>query len=845
MTTTKELEEIRAQRRERIQALEGLPSTDLTEPVEYYQTPVKTYWQFAQVAPEHTLTKRLIERRISLEVISFFEIAPAPDGKGWLYPAAGGLRWKNVNSQAEPKYSWKPSKPESAELYHGADLMQSIQQARGACWLVSGEPDVWALRSAGIAHALSGFTESHVSTRLAEFLSSLGVTVLYIAPDLDDTGKRWSSKVARALEGSGIELDCRALPEDLGEHGDIGKAWQHYTKLMDFERWLIGLPRAYPEPERGSEPGPRAPSTDLAIPDDYRLAILERLGVSSFNAKGWSSKNVICPFHEDSNPSAGVHEYKGLHCLTEGTWYTWQKLGTRLGIGSISEWRAQAPASSRISLTNELRAALIKAGASATARVLDALYLLGWQPGKVFSRAEAVRALSASGIVKPWSVRLALEPGTTTDKETARTKTNYCGFFPSFLLQPVTMEKSHNNSKSKPKGKPGRKSKLYKLPAPGEIAAALGVEYKAHADTMAPALIANRADYRAEVYATLPRLKPGNYSRKTLSARVGISSRTAQSYDKRAALTVTERYNKQALTAEIIAELPEQLEPGDRRNRWLENGEVYKFGKRAGKARRFTPTLEGAERALESSPAGELWLVTQLTNHYSGGINSINESYASSQIEPLPESQKEQTLAITKDFNQQNLVETPKLEPLPAKEPSLREQNLQALRKYYSQKFTPITPALEAMLGDWLEYHFGDVPDDKLEPDDFENWLDPIGERLAFYRKHFGELSADVIALIWQNTIKAHGWIVDKALLLAKERDAKSPKAYIKKIIESELIDYEARAEQRRRERRAGEIAQAQAWLKVHLAQSKRKRSSNTLRRRARFYKQANHKQSL
>jgi hypothetical protein len=618
MATTKDLAEIRARKSAALQ-LQDL--SQKPEPIEY-QAPSVTTWQ---VLPEHTLTKRLFERRISPETIALFEITP--EGKGWIYPAAGGRRWKNFDSDSSLKYAWKPSKPERAEFYHGPDLVQAIQAARGACWLVSGEPDVWALRSAGIAHALSGFTESTVSNNLAPFIASLGVTVLYIAPDLDPTGQSWSSKVARALEGSGIELDCRELPADLGEHGDIGKAWQRYTKLMDFERWLIGLPRVYPEPEpeRVSELKPQSGGAQAVIPDEYRFTIIERLGVQSFNGKGWSSKKIKCPFHGDEDPSAKVQEYKGLYCYTEGTWYGWQKLGIELGIGSISEWSISYSSAnitqdlSRISLSNELRAALARAGDTASARVLDALYMLGWQPGRIFTRAEAIKALSGKDSpvrVAPWSVRLALEPGTTKDRETIKSKKNYCGFFPPYILQLVTMEKSHNKSKV-PRG---RRSKSYKLPAPGEIAERLGVELKpAHTDPIEPAKLTNKADYRAEIYATLPRLKPGTYSRKTLADRIGASKRTAQNYDKRAGLKVTERFERVPITGEKLAELPETLEPGTKRNLWLENGELYTLGKSKGKPRRFAPTLTGAQRALESSPGKALYLVTQKTNHYGPG----------------------------------------------------------------------------------------------------------------------------------------------------------------------------------------------------------------------------------
>lgn len=633
MTTTKELEEIRANKRERL-ALEGLPLTEALEPLEYYQTPVKSFLSFAQVSltPEHTLTKRLLERRISLEVIEYFEIAPAPDSKGWIYPAAGSKRWKNADSHGKVKYAWKPSKPESAEFYHGADLAQAIATARGACWLVSGEPDVWALRSAGIAHALSGYTESHVSRELAQFLSSLGVTVLYIAPDRDETGESWSGKVAAALAGSGIELDCRVLPAELGEHGDLGKAWQHYTKLMDFERWLIGLPRVYPEPVKASEPKPQSAGVQSVVPDDYRLTIIARLGVREFKPNNWSKHNVICPFHKESRASASVHEYKGIHCKTEGAWHTWQELGKLLEIGSIAEWRKTHQAPAQTALSNELRAALVQTGSTATARTLDALYLLGWQPGKVFSRADAIKALS--GLVASWTIRQALEPETTKHTNTIKTKVNYCGFFPSLSLQQVTMEKCHNKS-----NKRGRQSKSYKLPAPGEIAEKLGIELSNYKDPITKQALKSRADYEADVMAVLPRAKPGTYSRKTLAARVNRSARTTQSYCKRAGLKVTERFERELLTVEKIAELPERLEPGTRRNTWLENGEVYTKGKRAGKSRRFEPTKAGAERALSSSPTGELWLVKQLTNHYQAGsaqADALQVTLTQSASQPAP-----------------------------------------------------------------------------------------------------------------------------------------------------------------------------------------------------------------
>ena len=64
-----------------------------------------------------------------------------------------------------------------------------------------------------------------------------------------------------------------------------------------------------------------------------------------------------------------------------------------------------------------------------------------------------------------------------------------------------------------------------------------------------------------------------------------------------------------------------QPEAEKKRNNWLENGELFITGKRAGKPRRFSTSIEGFERALASSPTGKVLLVTQLTNYYQAGEN--------------------------------------------------------------------------------------------------------------------------------------------------------------------------------------------------------------------------------
>ena len=799
--------------------LEALFASTDTEPLELaqpgidYSEPIASSWI---VAPEHTLTQRLYERRLSAEVIATFEIEP--HANGWQYPAAGGVRWKNANSQAQPKYKWIGGKPASAEFYHAPDLIQSISNSSGALWIVSGEPDVWAMHSAGISHTMSGFTEASVSSSLRDVLYSLGVLIVYIAPDLDPTGQQWARKIATALNGSGIELDCRALPAALGSKADLGKAWQQYELRIPFERWLTGLTRFEPELiVTPKEARIEATGETLHnVPDDYRLAIIEKLGVLKFGSDGWSSLtihkgkkggkkyNVLCPFHNDTHPSASVHKEIGLKCFSGcgGRVYLWHEIGERLGLGSIADWyRTHADIAQTVApeLTCELREALVKAGKTSAARAIEALYSIGFMPGDTFEIAEAGKKLM--DLVSAKTLRDVINSYKSADG-------SFSLFFPTLLtLQQSTIEKTVKNSAKRREGRP---SKSLIMPSPSEIADNLGVRIGSHYAKMPAEALKDRKIYRAEVIAALPRRKPGQYARKMLGELIGVTARTAQGYDELNKLKVTQIFNRQLLTAEDIAELPEALSVLDkmRRRTWIENGELYTQEKyerepskselktirsRIGKPRRFSAIREAAELALSCSPTRQIWLVTQEKNYYEAGSD-----YQAS--EPRPQIKSSQPL-----------------KPVMAAK-TQRELDYEALCKHYAELYTPLTPEIEAMLKDWHEWnHGGTKPLEIAE-------VREIGEPLAFYRLNFGELNQSVIDLLWLNVKNIRGSIVEKALLNARERkgELKSPKAYIQKVIESEVKDYEARTEQELRGYKAERKAQRRSWLEAHGSCNKR-----------------------
>jgi hypothetical protein len=378
------------------------------------------------VVVEDTLTKRLLERRITPEVIATFRITPCANG--WQYPTpGGGLRFKNVDSNAPTKYAWLDGKSESANaLYYAEDLRDQIANAGGVCWYVSGEPDVWAMRSAGIGNAFSGFTERTISPHFANFLQSMGVMRLYIAPDLDETGAAFARKVATALQSTGIELDCRQLPAELGEHGDIGKAWQNYTSKLPFVYYLLGLPRWYPEPETPKVQ--TLPVVSLGewgdIPADYRQRIMDACRVTKIKGTGFTNK-VLCPIHKEDVPSADFHEQKGLYCFHEMRWYKWTEVGARLGIEPFKQDKPTVILANK-QLAVEAQKELIRLKLTALCRVLDELYQQGYTGGEVLTVKEMQKACPT---LSPKTIRTAVEQAASRRE-----------FLPIFFLSIATRE---------------------------------------------------------------------------------------------------------------------------------------------------------------------------------------------------------------------------------------------------------------------------------------------------------------------------------------------------------------------------------------------------------------------
>jgi hypothetical protein len=579
----------------------------------------------------HTLYTRLKERRLSPETISAaqIQIATTPNyaGKGWEYPTPnGGTRFKSARDQGA-KYYWIPSKPSGEVFYYLPELPDAILSARLACWYTS-ESDLWALHSAGIRHVLGHYGESSVPDELPSKLQSLGVTVLYIAPDKDETGKRWAQKVAQALDGSGIELSCRELPDTLGEKADLGRAWETYTKTLDFERWLVNLPSYEPTiTEPLTEPSLASYShtpeytaytrhyTD-EIPAAYKHAIAEALGAER-------GKNCACPFTEhhingDGEGDASLLDH-GLFCHVSGELYLWNNLGVKLKLGSIGEWRRihEHTIKPSVQLTTETREALIKASYTALARFIDALYSLGWQAGEIFTRSDAEKALE--GILSSWTIRKALRQGEgeNIDKRENKYKAKYkqeqliehsikCGKLSLFLLHPSKASISHIKSKGRPK-------KSYRLPSKDEISRAFGIIANVeHYDTISLEHIKSAPQYRAETQAALIRRRPGYYARSSHAKRIGISPTTSRKYDELAQVEVIPREpEKVELSIGKLSQLPENWDNSKAGFIWLETRD----------GRKFRANKKGGEKALSHAQeiGGQVYKLKRRSSFYKDG----------------------------------------------------------------------------------------------------------------------------------------------------------------------------------------------------------------------------------
>lgn len=226
-------------------------------------------------------------------------------------------------------------------------------------------------------------------------------------------------------------------------------------------------------------------------------------------------------------------------------------------------------------LHNTAREFLLQSKRGNTALVIDGLLYAGWQPGEIFSFQDAYEYLSFFGASEKL-VRSGLNDP---------------------LFKRV-----------------GRRSASYTLPSPEYVLNELKLLERPFKDELSGDAFASLAAYRKALHQRFLERAPGDYSRKLLSNRLGVSRITTMNYE--AAINsagdvrvyVEPQFSYTRITHKNIGSLPLQASPV-KGSMWLEKHT----------APNVIPQKAPLVRvvALEWIKAGhEVYLTKQLTNYY-------------------------------------------------------------------------------------------------------------------------------------------------------------------------------------------------------------------------------------
>lgn len=323
---------------------------------------------------------------------------------------------------------------------------------------------------------------------------------------------------------------------------------------------LLAMIALKEKPAPAAQERPPATATGSAAPADYRdLAerIAQRLGITAYNAAGWSN-SVPCPFHDDRKASAVWHTSGQLYCHQ----------GCKPSNNAVSAGKSTF-------------------GILDTAKqlVIPLPDVFPDNPPRSQNKDKSTPALRLGHGDKPHAQG-------KTNTEQQQESGIFPGIFPPKLYLYTCRKKTGKNKK-------GRPQQHYQLADIGDTS------HLPHAVLTAKELSSVKA-YRAAVYASF---EAGYYKRQRLADRVGVSDRTSRDYDKAAHVVVTPNVKRQAVSLEQAGEFPRSRYDAPK-NLWLEST--------AG--RKYSPTKNGLRRAIAASVEHDgraiAYQCQQTTNHY-------------------------------------------------------------------------------------------------------------------------------------------------------------------------------------------------------------------------------------
>ncbi len=237
---------------------------------------------------------------------------------------------------------------------------------------------------------------------------------------------------------------------------------------------------------------------------------------------------------------------------------------------------------SRLGLSNAAREKLLQAGLVSVARVLDALYRVGYAGGALLTERQVCEAVHRFQIgrrtviaaLKALREKGWIPPGTPHSAAAAAAA-------PDGLDHSCKMSRGANRVKT-PGGRPAVR---HAIPGAAALARILGVRH-APGDALPDGVLGAPAAYRQAVHAGLIARRPAAYAREWLSARVGVSRWTTRRYDRRAGISAQPVYAAQPVEwAALEALLPSEsrITPG----LFLESADGRRYPPIPGLARRL------------------------------------------------------------------------------------------------------------------------------------------------------------------------------------------------------------------------------------------------------------------
>jgi hypothetical protein len=123
-----------------------------------------------------------------------------------------------------PRHWWSPKGAKAKDLVFGLSHVAVDQEAT---FVAAGEIDCITFHEAGYPAVTFLAGESGVpSPKAIQKLLSSGIRNVCFAYDLDPTGRKGAIDVGKACALEGLQVSILALPDDLGEKGDVNDLWR-------------------------------------------------------------------------------------------------------------------------------------------------------------------------------------------------------------------------------------------------------------------------------------------------------------------------------------------------------------------------------------------------------------------------------------------------------------------------------------------------------------------------------------------------------------------------------------------------------------------------------------------